>query len=390
MMGSGNGERDGLDTKARPIPGVPGSGARLPGLDGIRGLAALMVFAFHFFQVNAADASDGALLARLAAPGQTGVDLFFLLSGFLITGILLQNRGADRALATFYARRVLRIFPVYYLALLGLIVAGGISNDASAIAASDAWWYVIYLQNIPWTFSSSISGPGHLWSLAVEEQFYLAWPLLVFGVSTRRLVQTCVALIVAGIATRAYFVLQGWTTFYFTLCRMDGLVTGALLAVAFHQREHWARVAATAARVAVAVALIGVPCSLWFLGRGSDAFAVFKPLMMALLYGGLVAATIQASPLSPIARFFSLWPLRVTGKFSYAFYVAHPMAIAATGVVSRNLGISLALALTATYSIAIASWYAIERPILRLKERLPTVPLDVAAQTQSMNAAPVA
>ena len=161
----------------------------LPVLDGLRTLAILLVMLFHFFQARPLPAAPVIReLTKLTALGQTGVDLFFVLSGFLITGILLDARGKQNALKVFYFRRVLRIFPLYYAYLIVAFLVLPAFHAASHVTYSNQWWFWFYCQNIQATFAASFptTGPGHFWSLAVEEHFYLIWPFIVLRLSPAR------------------------------------------------------------------------------------------------------------------------------------------------------------------------------------------------------------
>src|SRR5436190_1162893 len=189
---------------------------RLPALDGVRGIAALMVMSFHYW--------DGAG-SRWPALGQTGVDLFFVLSGFLITRILLAARDSPGYFRNFYARRALRILPLYYgfLAVHQLLLPRLQGRESPPFAR--AWWFWVHLQNIPTTFPGLIAdGPGVYWSLAVEEHFYLVWPVLVLVVPSRWLPRVAGAVIVLALAARALFLFAlDLPVDTFTACRMDAI-----------------------------------------------------------------------------------------------------------------------------------------------------------------------
>jgi len=159
----------------------------IPALDGIRGLAILMVMLFHYGGNLERTNPIGRLVGGLFSFGWSGVDLFFVLSGFLITGILLDSRNAENYFSSFYARRVLRIFPAYYVSLaLLLLILPMLDPPLRLSLPSDQWMYVFYAQN--WVGIFDYPGRGLLtpyWSLAVEEQFYLVWPLVVARVCRR-------------------------------------------------------------------------------------------------------------------------------------------------------------------------------------------------------------
>jgi peptidoglycan/LPS O-acetylase OafA/YrhL len=154
-------------------------------LDGIRAIAALMVMFFHFFQNIQTDDSFLLTVKKLSIFGQTGVSLFFVLSGFLITRILINTKNSESYFLNFYVRRSLRIFPLYFFfLLLYYFVLPWL--EQKPIASFDRQIYFwTYLQNLAVTFEWDFAGPGHFWSLAVEEHFYLFWPFLIYFLTQR-------------------------------------------------------------------------------------------------------------------------------------------------------------------------------------------------------------
>ena len=210
-------------------------------LDGVRGLAILLVL-LHNLGVDLPATAPG-ILARVfhvvTAAGWIGVILFFALSGYLITSILLRSRAAPHYYRNFFLRRVLRIFPLYYatLALVLVIVPRLVKLPAWLAPELDhQLWFWTYLSNWAIPFGRGIGGLDHCWSLAVEEQFYLVWPLVVRALSPRRL--GTLALALGGFAllfralVRATGALDPMVNYYWTAARIDALAWGALLAVA--------------------------------------------------------------------------------------------------------------------------------------------------------------
>jgi peptidoglycan/LPS O-acetylase OafA/YrhL len=237
----------------RTAPNPPA--ARLPAyiaeLDGIRAIAVLMVLFLHILDPDT-QSSDALLtvaprfLVLLIGHGWLGVDLFFVLSGFLITGILLDN---PHNLENFYARRALRILPLYFLciALMACFYSGGGPYFLLSLA---------FLANFAGLLGVSIPhGPDVFWSLAVEEHFYLIWPWLVRAFSRRTLAFACASIIVAEPIMRAVFVARGADVYNPSWFRFDGLASGALLAIWF--RSPWAsqRRSLIAAGISLAAAL---------------------------------------------------------------------------------------------------------------------------------------
>jgi len=179
----------------------------LPELDGVRGIAVLMVIVFHAFWFNQFYFGESVKeVMRFAILGQTGVDLFFVLSGFLITRILLATKGKKYQIRNFYIRRLLRIFPLYYMCLIiFFLVIPLLSNDFSGINnifSFHFWSYILYLQGFTFTFLNQFNGPVHFWSLAVEEHFYIFWPFFVLFFSVSGLIRTSLILIFVCIVSR--------------------------------------------------------------------------------------------------------------------------------------------------------------------------------------------
>src|SRR5688572_4277989 len=196
----------------------------------------------HHFTYYRPETGVDRVLAGVPLFGWVGVDLFFVLSGFLITGILLDTRGSDRYFTTFYARRTLRIFPLYYLVLfLGLVVLPNFPEAHQALTGvgdnpPPQWPYWLYLTN----FSIADRGWAHgwldvAWSLAIEEHFYLVWPLVIWLCPPRVMAALCAVIILAEPAARIFARatnVDPLPIYVLTWFRVDGLAIGALLALA--------------------------------------------------------------------------------------------------------------------------------------------------------------
>ena len=231
-------------------------GARyLPELDGIRGIAILMVIAFHFGR----DIDTHSLLYSVYRStielGWAGVDLFFVLSGCLITGILLDTKNSERYFQSFYMRRILRVLPLYYLSVFAFFCICLPIRNALApgwfgrqewthIPAGEAIWYWFHLSN--WRSALGVlqnSPVTHFWSLSIEEQFYLVWPLFVLYCSDSRLLTVCISLILlsVGLLNSPYFQaevnLHSDFIYRLTPFRLDPLAFGAMLAVLSRYRS---------------------------------------------------------------------------------------------------------------------------------------------------------
>lgn len=306
---------------------------RIRSLDGLRALAVLAVILFHTTHVS-------------SAFGAGGVRLFFVLSGFLITGILLKARDSeDRAYAwrAFYARRALRIFPLAYVVLALAWVAG-----IEAVRDHPAS-YALYLEN--WTMAREglHLHTAHFWSLAVEEQFYLAWPLLMLWTPRRALLPLMIAcVIVAGVYRIAE---SGVGASIATLARMDALACGAVLA------------------------LVRVPSWVGLFGLGLLPFAITNEWGAVLLSGTAVQLAGQGP--QAIRRALSWRPLVYVGTISYGVYVIHPfvpMLIRQTPLwrILPEYGLQhFAVVTSATILLASISWFLMEQPLNNLKRYVP-------------------
>src|SRR5436190_3454423 len=243
-------------------PTAPPSDPRthLPVLDGLRGLAVMMVLVFHFVgQMLPTNGVERAILG-VTKYGLLGVDLFFVLSGFLITGILYDAHNKPHYFRNFYMRRLLRIFPLYYgvLALVFFVaplipLLRGPTLDYLVDRQAWAWLYAVNIyiaEQGDWSFSYL----EHFWSLAIEEHFYLFWPVVVFLLARRPRALIAVSLAAALCAmlarlTGSLMGLSWWTTYVLTPFRLDGLALGAFLAVMARQPDGVERLVRAVPRV---------------------------------------------------------------------------------------------------------------------------------------------
>ena len=225
--------------------GYISTGERVPVLDGIRGIAILLVMMFHFWAVGTARLSYPLERAysSIAGMGWIGVDLFFVLSGFLITGILLDLRRNPDYFRIFYGRRTVRIFPLYYAALtvFFLVVPMLLTHlhhqrafdvETGTAGKLFAWTYLLNWYEGLKGFQIIPHPLQHFWSLAIEEQFYLVWPFLVLKLARRRLIQVCFGLMALGLFMRAvmYWIHLPIAAYTWTICRADPLAAGAIVA----------------------------------------------------------------------------------------------------------------------------------------------------------------
>lgn len=372
---------------------------RYAALDGIRGLAVLMVMFFHFFQrQNFSAFRLGRSLIDISHLGQTGVDLFFVLSGFLITGILLDEKGSFGYFRNFYARRVLRIFPLYYFALTCWFFVLPAVFGLSVTGIRDQLWGWFYASNIHGIVypSSPLNVPGHFWSLAVEEHFYLVWPALIFMCSTRGIVRACVGCCFLSLISRVVLERMGINPYYFTLCRLEPLVLGALLAILVRGEQGLRRITDFHPRRYL-FTLLFILAPLWIFFTGSSGAIVYnlKFMLTAMLYGLLIAAVID--PVRPFAAgIFGNPILRTFGKYSYGIYVwdgivnqfaarwtSQAIIIRYLHSQTATMVICMILQFSTSFVVAYVSWNLFERQFLRLKRHFEYRP---PVETQKVDA----
>jgi peptidoglycan/LPS O-acetylase OafA/YrhL len=367
------------------------AGARIPALDGIRGIAILCVMLYHFTFYSGIDPTlvVDKVYYHTALVGWFGVDLFFVLSGFLITGILYDTASAPQYFRNFYARRVLRIFPLYYgtLAVFFFLLPLVIDvSEAFEELLRDQLWYWSYLVNvqIALDYWPSFFALGHFWSLAVEEQFYLVWPLVVFFLKRRSLIAICVVCIVGAFLVRVGFAWFGNPTaaYVLTPSRADALAIGGLLAL-LGRGPHGLGTLSTWAWPTFVVAGAGLGAIFLVkqgLGTEDPVVVTIGFSLIAFLFGALVLLALVARPGSRRERLFSHPALAFFGRYSYALYVFHhPIAIYLGGILGvaslprllqSQLPGQLIFVVVATglsLALAIPSWHFYESRFLALK-----------------------
>jgi peptidoglycan/LPS O-acetylase OafA/YrhL len=367
----------------------------IPALDGLRGIAIILVMLHHFTFIRPSAGID-LLIGSVLFFCWTGVDLFFVLSGFLITGILLDTRGSERYFTNFYARRTLRIFPLYYLVLvLAFFVLpqfpaahAVVLGQEQPVAVPPQWPYWLYLTN----FSIAEGGWAHgwvdvAWSLAIEEQFYLVWPLMIWLCPPRLVAPLCAAILIAQPVARVYaraIEMPVLSVYVLPWFRLDGFALGALLAFA-HRRgllpslDRWVPVVV----IAGVAGIIG--CTImgghtWWWNRWMQQYGYS---LIAIVGGAMLVSAINRPADSVWPRMLSTGWLRAFGKYSYGMYLIHPPVMRAVREYVLNPQeyeviapwnaqvLFYGLATAPTFALAWLSWRLFEAPILRLKARFP-------------------
>lgn len=346
----------------------------IPQLDGLRGIAILLVLWAHSWE--AFQTTDRKF-------GWTGVNLFFVLSGFLITGLLIEARGTPHYFRNFYARRGLRIWPLYYIVIAFIFAYNTFLPPRLRFPASvyRIEYYLFYVQNL---FVCDFPGPGALlitWSLAVEEQFYLLWPFVVRIFSLRNLRNVLIGVVVLDPFFRAWFLRSGGDPHVNTVGQLDQLAMGALIAI-------WVRSENFSVSLFRKLSLAGiallVPTLLYLKLYGSISSEIMYTAL-GLGFSGLLGMSLVSSPGSALVRVLNNGFLRYTGKISYGIYLLHaicfsayhasplhrvvqqwPARLAQPAIVVLEIGL--------TYAAASVSWYLFESRILKLKDRFASRP----------------
>ena len=335
----------------------------IPELQGLRGLAVLAVVVYHCHP-----RLEGTPLYYASLWGWAGVNLFFVLSGFLITSILLESRGKPNYFRNFYARRALRIWPVYVLVLMVCYLNAPWFVGLPVFAAfrTAPWWiYILFLQNLFHVALPPSIGPT--WSLAIEEQYYFLWAPIVRILARpwSLAVFLACALIAAPLFRMSHF---AWITPTHSLTHIDGIAMGSMIAIGLHRL-------ALSRRVWLTLGLASVVTG--FLAAATIAGGTaFLDSALATGFGGAILASIASTgarnPLNAVLR---RGPLAFYGRVSYGMYMTHIMVFIYFGWFDRRMdahGIAgnlavVAFRLAASTAVATALWYGFESQILKLK-----------------------
>ncbi|MXV17438.1 acyltransferase family protein [Hufsiella ginkgonis] len=368
----------------------------IPELDGVRGLAVLIIMVYHFkFVERSSSLYIDKLYNRVLELGWISVDLFFVLSGFLITGILLDKKKTRYFFTSFYYRRALRIFPLYYLFLFmmfGIVFpflihhADPFEAEKVRYAQSLNGWFWIYLANVKQAIAGRfvLAGVGHLWSLAIEEQFYMMWPVLVYFTTKTSLRNISIGLIIFSLVTRLYLkFVAGWgidAIFLFTPARLDTLSFGCLAAIAVRSEVKINyRLMNYVFYLLVGVAVV------FYAVHGLKYSDAEKPTFMlsytlsGMMFGVLILMLQSSYPVFYRGLFVNKF-LLFLGKYSYALYMFHPIirfvmakllgkpVMVHGSEVPWIIGFTL-ICIAISIIISQISWHLYEKQFLKLKDR---------------------
>ncbi len=335
----------------------------IPELQGLRGIAVLLVVIYHCHP-----RLGGTPVYHASLWGWTGVNLFFVLSGFLITSILLEARGKPRYFRNFYARRALRIWPVYVLALAVCYLNAPWFIGPTVIEAirTAPWWaYVLFLQNLFHLALPPAITPT--WSLAIEEQYYFLWAPLVRVLQRPWTLATVLAsaLLAAPLFRLTHF---AWITPTHTVTHVDGIAMGSLLALGLYtlplSRRAW-----------LAIGAAGILAGFSAAATIAGGTAFLDSALTTGFAGAMLASIASTGARNPLNALLRRGPLAFYGRVSYGLYMTHIMIFIYFGWFDRrmdaygipgNLAV-VAFRLGATTALATALWYGFESRILKLK-----------------------
>ncbi len=365
-----------------PLTLTYNSNQHIPALDGIRGLAIVLVLLYHCFP---------SLYKIGTELGWIGVDLFFVLSGFLITGILLETKSRPYYFQTFFVRRVLRIFPLYYFFLIVFFLVLPLFTTKEWLKGyqylyENQIWYWLYVPN--WLIVVDNQWPpvskpilNHFWSLAIEEQFYLFWPFVVYFVNKKVLKNICLYLILQSLIIRNIILSTGqndFITYVFTFARLDPICVGSLCAVLI--REEGMKIyieRITPFVLFVSVFLLG---GIILLSKNltltNPYFIRIGYLLIAFMFGSFLIYALSKKNL--INTVTQTGILRWFGKYSYGIYIYHwsfyvlfnPFFLEQFSFINNLSWRGMASSIVSTIIIlliSVLSWHLFEKHILKLK-----------------------
>jgi peptidoglycan/LPS O-acetylase OafA/YrhL len=378
--------------EGRPAPTSERPSSRhIPALDGWRGIAFLLVFITHYLYSRHLHSLFVRALQQLEGVGWVGVDLFFVLSGFLITGILVDTVDDQHYYRNFIIRRALRIFPLYYTVLFGLLAVTPLLHLQWHRGHIGFFFYVAnfsLLSNLDLENLRPYVLLTHFWSLSVEEQFYLLWPVVILNLrKPGRVIHLCVVLSVVALLLRTFFIffkpggIVGMQWNYILLpTHMDGLLYGGIAACLVRTRDladitRRARWVLTLSAVALAI-LIYKSGGAW----DTVAMSTVGFPLLAAFFTSIIVLCLDSRSIA--ARVGNLRPLRTLGRYSYGLYVYHLLFLPALGPLlgwmqrrSGSTAVGAMLYLFTVFfgvlAVAVASYELYERQFLRLKRYFP-------------------
>ena len=378
-------------TDSSPASPQPFSDERIPVLDGLRGLAILLVLLAHFTPHAQGASVAGKAFFGVTNMGWIGVDLFFVLSGFLITGILYDAKGSEHYFRNFYMRRLLRIFPLYYGCLVAIFLVLPLflprTDDMQRLIDAQGWLWA-HCANIllalrgDWHLHTEHLNLHHFWSLAVEEHFYLFWPFIVALFARRTLIGIAVVLSIIALALRSwlYFRTGNDVALYvLTPCRMDQLLAGAIVALVARAPGGMTVMSRHAVWIFAVCAVVAVTTHA--IDRFEPATETIGYTAWAGLFASLLVLVVTFERNRFVAAAFANSWIRFFGKYSYGMYVLHALFIMPyiertdlrsrlsdqTGSTALGVLLTLLIGVAATVLASLLSWHLFEKHFLKLK-----------------------
>jgi len=371
------------------------SGGRYGGLDGLRAIAIILVLLFHLTPERNSDNGLYSIVFKIAGIGYVGVDLFFVLSGFLITSILLRYRREGKPLRIYFYRRLLRIVPLYYTVLVFVVfIVPLLSNIYRYPLVAEQLPYWLYVSNyIPMdTELSKTFSLSHFWSLAVEMQYYMVWPILMIFVPKARVVNYIIAFLMFVFFLRSWLVFNDvyWqVTFMWTPMRIDGLLIGSLIAIlrdregdVMHSSRRFLVICAVPLGILIASVAWYHQAGAIFRSPESVSFFLVRvglPLLVSIFFGLLLVLALEDSAFT---RVLSSRVFVFIAKYSYGIYVLHfllspiflsfflPPMKSYFGETDAAIYSYFLVTSGITLMLSIASYHALENRFLQIKKRL--------------------
>ena len=364
----------------------------MPTVDGLRGIAILLVLWYHapfLFRQLPEFSSQGSpwtmlgVFWKMSLGGWIGVDLFFVVSGFLITSILIRVRDGAGSTWAFWGRRGLRILPLAVLYLVALFVLTRLGDPLKMLPGFEGWaWYAFYLGNIHIAmYGWQPLAVMILWSLAIEEQFYLFWPFLVRMSSARQILLCSIGFMAMAPLVRALTLSAADypATYVFTFCRLDALAAGAVVAVLYSYSRDWREQIISSCKrlsapsLAVIMITLLVPFSPSLPQTRPWWFSVFGYSCLAISFAVLLAASLESR--GPVKVVLTSPILTFLGRHCYGLYLWHVLAAVFITAAMEQWQVGfyahVLLWLMVLLIMASGSWLLFEEPILRLKRFLP-------------------
>lgn len=363
---------------ARPERNLP---AHVVGLDGVRGVAVLLVFISHFHWILSPDpfftkVTPWHFINRTFEAGFMGVDIFFVLSGFLITSLLMKDRSTNRKnlFRRFYRRRALRLLPALYALLIANFFVSRWENFPGDIQWRTTWHAILFLNNwnIVNNFDEAQNDLGHLWSLGIEEQFYLIWPLTLWllaklKIPSKMMIPLILFASLGVMAHRTSLWNEGtsWIILYVrTDTRLDSLLIGAMFAYVYRHFQVPSKILNSVATSS----FIGLIYIKYVLYKSPFIFEMGYTII-ALLAGFIILSVVEG--VFFVQKVFTWRPLTMIGKVSYGLYLWHMPIFLLFGrhVTSGPKPLRILIGIVIASVVTSLSWFFIEKPFLNIKNR---------------------